>query len=128
MKKSLLEILLNTSKRELLTHPQLTCFPHWTYLVDNNEIISIGINRAHEPPRWMGYHRQNGTFKPKWHSEADAIHRLRHHIDSFIAVNIRLNRKGEPRMSMPCQCCYKLLQANRCKRIYFTTSSTWGIL
>ncbi len=127
MKKSILNILLQQTQRELLNHPEYYCFPHWTFILDDNDIVSVGMNRKKSPPIWLGY-PSKGESTSKWHSELDAIYKLRKPLDSFTAINIRLNRKGEPKMSMPCKCCMKLLQVNRCKRVFFTTNDKWGQL
>ena len=132
MKKSLLTQVLQQCRRELREHPQYEHFPHWTFLVNtNNQIISFGVNREHEPPRSLGYHDvicrdKSKEFKPKWHSELDAVKRCRFNLCDSIAINIRLNKAGEAKLSMPCKACRNLLYVTNVKRCYFTTDYGWG--
>lgn len=131
MKKALLDQILRQCYRELPKHPQLEHFAHWTYLVQDNKIISYGVNRHHEPPKKFGYHNVSISFKgeafrPKWHSELDAVKRCRGNVRGCTAVNVRLNKSGQVRMSMPCAACRNLLYVTNVKKVYFTTEFGWG--
>lgn len=125
MRKSLLAQILDRCQRELISHPQYDFFAHWTFLVKNNKIISNGVNRAYEPPRCFGYHSRRDC-KPKWHSEADAIRRSKRNLVDCIAVNVRLNKQGRVRLSMPCQVCRHILNVVGVKKVYFSTEYGWG--
>lgn len=129
MKKSLLDIALNKSKKTLESHPEYENFPHWTFLVQDNQIVSSGLNRKHEPDVYYGYHDcKDKTFIPKLHSEPNAIKRCVRVLNDFYAINIRLNRQGQMKMSMPCKTCRRILFTLGCKRVYFTTEFGWQIL
>lgn len=128
MKKSLLGHCLRVAKDNLINHPEYTCYPHWSFVIRNNEIIGNGVNRRHEPPKLFGYHQHRDEgFVPKWHSELDAIKRtLRRKLINFEIINIRLNKSGQCRIAMPCKTCRNILNILECKKIYFTTETGWG--
>ncbi len=126
MKKSMLTQILLKCRKDLPEHPEYLHFPHWTFFIRNNEFVSQGVNRKHEPEKKYGYHIKD--FKPKWHAELDAIRRCRRGLADLIVVNVRLNKNGNARMSMPCKTCRNLLYAIDVKKIYFTTESGWGTL
>ncbi len=130
MNKALLTKALKLARAKLQQHPQYSCFPHWTFIVRANQIIGYGLNRQHEPLRNYGYHTNDDkTYRPKWHSEVDAIKRVyRRGLSSFEAINIRLNRRGECRPSMPCGTCSALLKVLGCNRVWFSTLNEWGTI
>lgn len=125
MKKNFLDSLIRKCRKDLYKHPEILCFPHWTFIYYNYELLSIGQNRKHEPPKYFGYHHieKDEYFVPKLHSELDAIYRCRKYLNDFVAINIRLNKQKKTRMSKPCDCCLNILYANRCKKVYFTTEN-----
>ena len=129
MKKSILEVILNKCKRTLKSHPEYENFPHWTFLVQDNQIVSQGLNRKHEPSLSLGYHNcKDKSFIPKWHSEPDSIKRCVRILNNFSAINVRLNRQGQMKMSMPCKTCRRILSTLNCKKVYFTTEFGWQSL
>lgn len=144
MKRAILQDILKRCHHQLHlgTHPQKDNFIHWTFLIRNGRIISSGVNRPVEPPRCFGYHTElcregtpfppkNGVpvpLIPKLHSELDAYRRCREDFRGCIAVNVRLNKTGQERISMPCVTCRKLLWVNQCKKVFFTTELGWGEL
>lgn len=86
-----------------------------------------------EPFKWMGYHaalsaksEDNFPLIPKWHSELDAIKKSKGKASGCTAVNVRLNKAGEMRMSMPCSVCHRLLYASNIKKVFFSTSLGWA--
>lgn len=126
MKK--LDHLLKYCLRNLQEHPEYECYPHWTFLLNSrtHEILSTGLNRRHEPSRKYGYHRQWETgFIPKLHSELDAVMGTRVKPGMFYAVNVRLNKSKEPRISSPCKACKNLLWTLGCDRVYYTINEGW---
>ena len=150
MKKFLLQEILKKCHAQLPRHPQKDNFIHWTFLVKDGKIISCGVNRPIEPPRHYGYHREFETVKsvqgstphhiksgldaqdkpliPKWHSELDAIKKCRGSLVDCVAVNVRLNKTGQERISMPCKTCRRLLYVTNIKKVFFTTEFGWGEL
>ncbi len=128
MKKSILQECLKKARLGLSNHPQLCNYPHFTFLIRDNQIFANGVNRTHEPDKGFGYHNRilKDDFRPKWHSELDALLGHRRY-SSFYAVNIRLNKEGLTRMACPCSVCYKLLQSFGCKICWFSTpNDQWG--
>lgn len=94
----------------------------------NGKICSVGVNRQHEPDKKYGYHNRipKEDFKPKWHSEIDALRKVRSRLSDWIIVNIRLNKKAETRLSCPCSICMNTLLCFDCSNIYFSTPNGWG--
>lgn len=134
MKKAVLQHLIKKCRKDLLSgrHPQKDNFIHWTFLVRNGRIVSQGVNRPIEPSRYYGYHSvlrcDSDSFTPKWHSELDALHRSGFCLRDYIAVNVRLNKTGELRLSLPCTGCRRILKVMNCEKVYFTSESGWGQL
>lgn len=134
MKRAVLEHLIKKCQKDLLSgrHPQKDNFIHWTFLIRNGKILSQGVNRAIEPPKCYGYHNnvkcESTTFTPKWHSELDALRRCNFSLKDYTAVNVRLNKSGDIRMSLPCAACRRILKVMNCNKLYFTTETGWGQL
>ncbi|RLF68210.1 MAG: hypothetical protein DRN26_00090 [Thermoplasmata archaeon] len=95
---------------------------HYTFVVQNNKILEIGVNRPASPPRQYGYPSYAGI-----HSEIDAWKKARGLLidnKSWEIVNIRLLRIGKRLAdAAPCNHCYEFLIARGCKNFYFSTSS-----
>ena len=128
MKKSLLNIVFRMARDKLKAHPEREHFPHFTFLVKNSQIVCMGMNNSKIPhPKW-GYQAalKDLGFQAKTHSELQALSKCRGQTSGLIAINVRLSRKGLPRMSMPCINCYKVLQTFGVKKCYFTTDFNWG--
>lgn len=133
MKKQMLEHLLSFCRKNISKHPEIDNYLHWSFLIDGNVIISRGVNRSITPPRYYGYHHYNSNrgpgYLPKWHSELDAIHRCKRYMGNAVMVNIRMNKTGESRMSMPCAGCRRILKVIKCKKVFFSLENdTWGQL
>ncbi len=134
MKRAILEQLIKKCQKDLQAgrHPQKDNFIHWTFLIKENTVLSCGVNRAIEPPIYYGYHNvlkcDSSSFIPKWHSELDALNRANFSLRNYTAVNVRLSKAGLPRLSLPCVACRRILNVMRCKKIFFTTETGWGIL
>lgn len=121
MKKSILRKLICECRNKIETHPEKDNYIHWSFLIIDNIIVSSGINISCEPPVYYGYHQHvDKTFIPKIHSELSAILKLKKKIKNFTCINIRLNKSGETRLSMPCKKCIKILKKFHCKNVFFT--------
>lgn len=123
MKKSLFKLVLQISRRKLKYHPQKK-FRHYSFLIQNNQIVDWAVNLNREPPIHYGYHDRMDdlSYKPKLHSEIQVYLKARGIIDktqSFDIINIRLNKKGKIRSCKPCTCCSYLMFELGCKNIYF---------
>lgn len=123
MQTKLLTQALSVASRELSKHPEFDHKMHWTFIVQRNKIVEWATNRTHEPDKRYGY-------KPtaKLHSELLAYKRAVGLLttDKFEVINIRLNRQGKPKISMPCETCYRWLRSTGCTKIYFTTEIGWS--
>lgn len=141
MKRAILQDILKKCHHQLQlgTHPQKDNFIHWTFLVKDGRIISSGVNRPVEPPRHFGYHTEicreappfpakncSSPHVPKLHSELDACRKAKGNAWGCTAVNVRFNKAGEMRMSMPCSVCYRLLYAMGVKKVFFSTHLGWA--
>lgn len=132
MKKSILDGILKTCYKQLISHPQRDCFAHWSFILQGKKIVSYGVNREGEPHIGLGYHHneyfvQSG-FRPKIHSEVDACRRANGPLNGCTFINVRLNKHLQTRISMPCKVCRNLLYSIGCKRCYFTSENGWGSL
>ncbi len=119
MKKSILqECIKNSIKFNTpIKHDQWDCYKHFTYIVQNNQIIEWGINRAGPPPTFYMKHQ-------KRHSEYVAYAKARGLLNknkSFDIVNIRLNKQGILKLSKPCICCCAFLKQMGCNHVYFSS-------
>ncbi len=124
MKKSLFTEVVRIARSKLPSHPERSCYCHYSFVIQDNKIVEWGTNNRHEPPKHYGYHRPwDGTFRPKFHSEAYAYKRARGLLtdDSFEIINVRLVKSGELRLSKPCRPCFELLASLGCKRFYYSS-------
>jgi len=130
MKRNLLNIALKTSLEKLNNHPEYDCYPHYTFIVQNNKILGYGCNMRGEPPIHLGYHKRLNGGRPKNHSEYVAYRKMVGLLNKkeFDIINIRLNRKKEVKNAHPCSCCLNFLKEIGCKNIYYTTEIGWSKL
>lgn len=119
--------LLNQSARVALAnahkHPEHQHYLHWSFIVQNNQIVEWGVNRTGIPdPQW--------GYKPnsKIHSELSAYKKARLLLDRgpFDLINVRLNRQGLIKLSAPCVTCAGWLAANGCRKVWFTSPAGWA--
>lgn len=111
---------IRRATRMLHRHPEYKNYIHFTFIVQNNSIISCGVNRSAEPPNYLSYKRWQ-----KIHSEFTAWKRGKSFIKKgkFYIVNIRLNRSGLLRMSYPCQCCFRFLKNLGCTGVWYSNKN-----
>lgn len=113
------------SQQQLAKHPEFHHYMHWSFVVQNNQIVESGVNRTGIPdPQW--------GYKPnsKIHSELSAYKKARLLLNRgpFDLINIRLTRQGEWKLSMPCETCAGWLESSGCRKVWFTTPSGWASL
>lgn len=122
MKKHLIKHALTIAKNKLSLHPQFDCYPHYTFIIQDNKIVEWATNTCHEPPLHYGYHSRL-DYRPKFHAELFAYKKARGLLakKSFEILNIRLNKQGELKMSKPCESCHEFLTAMGCKRFYYSS-------
>lgn len=126
MKKKLLDECLRIALKKNTPHhhPEWGYFHHFCFIVQGNKIIEWSTNRRAKPGPHFGY-RSEG----KIHAETDAYRKAKGLLvssDPFIAINIRLNRQSETKLSAPCKCCYNFLKQLGCSKIWFTTDAGWA--
>jgi len=92
---------------------------HFSFIIQDNTIISIGYNRRGQVHKKFGY---------KWysniHSEVDAYSKAINKLDTSKAwsiINIRLNNQLESMLSMPCSHCNQYLTILGCNKVYYST-------
>lgn len=123
MKKSLLRECLRIARAKNTpdTHPKWgNGRHHFTFIIQDNKIVEMGINRKGPPLKAFGYEEYQGI-----HSENDAYKKAKGILNDqkqFEAVNIRLNKRDELRLAAPCPCCYEFLTDLGCKTIWFSTA------
>ena len=127
MKKNILRDCLRIArdKNTPVLHPEWGNFMHYSFIIQSNKIIEMGMNRSvsgnyHKTIMCMGYHD-----KSKLHAELDAYFKAKGHPDfdfskKFECVNIRLNKFSEIKNSTPCDVCARNLLLFGCGDIYFT--------
>lgn len=121
MKNTIIRKAIQIAQNKNNNHPMQTGFRHYTFVIQNNTIIEIGMNRKAEIPKHLGYSNFSGI-----HSEIDAMRKARGILDfkkPIELINIRLNRNGTFRMSKPCKNCYNWLTAFNCKTILYSTDT-----
>jgi deoxycytidylate deaminase len=92
---------------------------HFSFIIQDNTIISWGYNRRGQVHKKFGY---------KWysniHSEVDAYGKALKRLDKSKAwsiINIRLNNQLETMLSSPCECCEQFISILGCNRVLFST-------
>jgi len=130
MKRNLLNIALKIALEKLDKHPEYDCYPHYSFIIQNNKILGYGCNMKGEPPVHYGYHNRINGCLPKLHAEFVAYRKMVGLLNNkeFDVVNIRLNGKGEVKNSGPCSCCLGFLKEVGCKNIYYSTEMGWSKL
>ena len=121
MNRNLIRHCLQIARDRLHNHPHYDRgFIHFSFLIVNNNVLEIGVNRRADVPIHYGYEEYSNL-----HSEVDAYRKSRGLIgnDSFEIFNVRLNKSGELRNSKPCPNCAYLLNQLGCERFFYTTDS-----
>lgn len=96
-------------------------YRHWTFVVCDGKILEWGSNNMDGvAPKHFGY----SPFS-KHHSEFVAYRKARGLLKGakFAIINIRLNKQGLMKMSMPCEVCWEWLQAVGCTECWFSTEN-----
>lgn len=132
MKKSLLIQATKLSITNIAKHPmyELKTWLHFSFIVNSNKILEWGTNRNGEPAIHFGYHNRIEGNEAKIHSELDAYRKAKgslttRKLDEFDIINVRLNRRGEFRLSKPCVCCYSIMRTLGCNSFYYSSEIGW---
>lgn len=127
MKRSILKECLRIAVRKNDTHPEYGNYQHFAFVIQSNKIVEWATNMPGPAEAVFGF----SPTRHKIHAESAAYKRARGILDKadrFEVVNVRLNRRNETRISAPCACCSRLLQAVGCSKIWFTTDVGWATL
>lgn len=96
---------------------------HLTFICKRNKIIAIGQNSySKSHPLSNKFNHLNNCR----HSEVSAIVNFPYSIgdiNRFDIYNVRVNKKGELRLSRPCGNCQSLLNHFNIREIYYSTDS-----
>jgi hypothetical protein len=128
MKNSILENCLRQSLKLNQNHPEKNNgYHHFSFLIQNNQILGYGYNRTEKCKPLYGYKKYQSL-----HSENTVYFKCKGLLQqrkSFELVNIRLSKKNILKISKPCNCCLKFLNGLGCNNVWFTTGSDllkWG--
>lgn len=103
------------------SHDQWDCYKHYSFIVQENKIVSWGTNKRGSPLTFLGYQpHQKIHVETVAYFKADRL--LKKNIP-FEVVNIRLGKNNMIKISAPCKCCSNFLKNLGCKRIWFTTTN-----
>lgn len=102
-------------------------FKHFSFLYTGHKIEAIGWNKPNKthPTAFRFKYRFNAI-----HSELDVINNFRKPISElkrFGLLNIRLDNRGNVRLSKPCRICQHLLAVFKTRNVcYSITESSYG--
>ena len=118
MRKYVLREALRVASRHNPRHPEWGNYHHYSFVVQRNTILAWATNRTGPPFRRLGFDEDQ-----KQHAEPLAWLRARKKLSPglFEVVNIRLNKRGDLRLSRPCACCTSFLAAAGCTAIWYST-------
>lgn len=99
---------------------------HFSFILDRNRIISIGLNSLKTHPKNLKYNyvnklKENISNIVGTHSELNAVIRLgEEDCSGLTLVNTRINRNNELDYSAPCSGCSDMIKQLNFRNIYFT--------
>jgi len=98
---------------------------HFSFILDGNRILAIGINSPKTHPYNLNFNYINkqknrisdiiGT-----HSEVNAVLKYGKNCKNLILVNTRINRKNEIDYSKPCNGCLDMILRLNFKKVFYT--------
>lgn len=117
-RKKLLQQCLNISRSYLANNKKLEPNKHFSFIIQSNSIIAIGVNRRGGVPKKFKYNVFSNV-----HAELDAYKKGKSFLDntkSWYIINIRLNNFKELMLSAPCSCCTLYLQVLGCNKVVYS--------
>ena len=99
---------------------------HFSFILDRNRIISIGLNSIKTHPLNLKYNYVNKNNEKisdivGTHSELSAVIKLgRENCYGLTLVNTRINRNNQLDFSAPCRGCFDMINQLNFKNVYFT--------
>ncbi len=124
LNKKLLDEAIRFALKKLDSHPQFSCYPHYSFMVQDNKILATGENNLGNFPRHYGHHTRIIDGLPKTHAEISAWKRgrgLLNKAKSWEMINIRLSRSSKVMNSAPCPACFNLMKSLGCTTIHYST-------
>jgi len=105
-------------KKNLHPYKRQPHLRHFTFVILDNKIIAVGLNRPDEPFIMHGYSIHSGR-----HSEVDAWKKAKGLLlgAPFEIINLRVHKSGRIMNSKPCECCYRFLASMGCTAAWFST-------
>lgn len=101
---------------------------HFSFIVDRNRIISIGLNSLKTHPLNLKYNYVNKNNESisniiGTHSELNAVIKLgEEDCSGLTLVNTRINRNNELDYSAPCSGCSDMIKQLNFKDVYYTAT------
>jgi len=97
-------------------------FKHFSFVMKGSQILSIGWNDISAPPirinKKLIMYPLGGV-----HSELHSIKKIKNLncLKDCSLVNVRLNRKGQLRLSKPCNVCMTMITLLKFNKLYYST-------
>ena len=95
---------------------------HGAVIVKSGRVLALGNNKWRNRPTEGAVLNNEDMKNMTVHAEVDALSRVKNAHGAVIYV-ARVNGHGEPKMSRPCDNCYKAIKMAGLKRIIYTTDS-----
>jgi deoxycytidylate deaminase len=101
---------------------------HFSFVLDKNKIVSIGLNSLKTHPKNLKYNyvnklNENISDIVGTHSELSAVIKLgKEDCSDLTLVNTRINRNDELDFSAPCSGCCDMIKQLNFKNVYFSNN------
>lgn len=101
---------------------------HFSFILDRNRIISIGLNSLKTHPlnlkyKYVNKNNQSISNIVGTHSELSAVIKLgQEDCSDFTLINTRINRNNRLDFSAPCSGCCDMIQQLNFKNVYFSNN------
>ena len=101
---------------------------HFSFIMDRNKIISIGLNSSKTHPKNLKYNyvnklNENISDIVGTHSELSAVIKLgEEDCSGLTLVNTRINRNDELDFSAPCSGCCDMIKQLNFENVYFSNN------
>jgi deoxycytidylate deaminase len=101
---------------------------HFSFIIDKNKIVSIGLNSLKTHPKNLKYNYVNKNNQSisnivGTHSELSAVIKLgEEDCSGLTLVNTRINRNDELDFSAPCSGCLDMIKQLNFKNIYYSNT------
>lgn len=108
-------------------HADLRC-RHFSFILDRNRIISIGLNSSKTHPKNLKYNyvnklKENISDIVGTHSELNAVIKLgQEDCSKLTLVNTRINRNNDLDYSAPCSGCSDMIKQLNFKEVYYSNN------